>query len=1760
MTLKRYEPRRRLRSGASRKQLESFLKTPDYSDLYRSIARSRKKRKEQQQIAEAQARVPSFQPSQPEQILEQELQKPAGGTVAEQQAQQTWQQKQEKKAPGKKIWENFWEGANKVAREGASLASLLATEKLPWVNKSLADVAKENPVKSGTRSFAPSNVLENIFQVEALGDLGTQMREKGVTYDDILNQFSENAKRNPVDGRYYKLNEKGELTKELAAQEKVEDAYESSDIGTYESVNDVLETGLNLLGFTTREEGGGFLNQLRTGKSLIASPYSALLSKENEAGLGLMAAGQAIAKGEPVPENFTRIPEMPKKLGLELMYDPLNLVELIPVGLALKGLRIKNVKAIASEVVENSKSVDGKIIGKVLLNSDEGREVIRYETIRKYVGQEFIPIKAGAFVGDSKQLGYTRNELLNLRATIEDEVINAKYFDQAKVKKMHKMDPDAPIKTTIEGRTYSINESERFLKQINELLVNDEILTNKARGITIPGQQVRYGAKGRGVIRGQFETADDIDLSAKNLFDTPVAEKILASGDPSRLFRFTNKLGESVKGGINFAVDAISPRLRLAPASILSRTMQKFNGRANDYLEASVQVHNAQIRSIPDLIEMGPAFAQLKRIGVPFQFNPERGIVKIGETDITPQLLKSLGIKVDNAVLKGDQPLILNTSDFIDNFFTTTGNKQYWRLLGTDDAGKAMLTDTGKWIAKYQRIYKERVDELVARGVIDPEDFTIGERGSSYISRIASELRLLDEAAETIKTDPKKFDFTKLRFFDEEAAQKYVAEGGRYIQDPFDVLRIFLSNSYVKQFDTELSRRVRGIDATKTIVDQSPMQTLSKTIENLDAKIKQVIDFSPTFTATKFPHVSPRTFNTLTNHFPELTEEILRLERLNPGAERAGAFTNLRSQIKALQKDPNSTYSKRLAQLKKVEDDNKKLQNVYGSYHESIKRDPITRITKKKLGLAERQSVEEFETAFIKAIKGVPLGKSTLRLGQEGLKLAENVGNFMRGIMANFDLASPLIQGQFVLARDPKAWSEGTKLMVGSLADDAVYYDFIVNHTDTIQKMIDGGIPLGSRTSDFFYAFQKGGRDSVLPNFLKQYFTKADLPGANAFRWAGNLKRQGVDKLSGLYSNPLDAYKILTYEALEPLTKNAKELEDLHAFIRHSTGSMDTAAMGIGQTQRSIEGTLAAFSPRLVRGMVALTIDAFRGNLSGKLAREAWAKLVMAQIIIMKELADVTGGDLNLDPTSSNFATVKTSTGTYGLSQTLLTPMKALAETAEISYDSPEAWKPGHGFWKTGWIKQDGKTLANPIARLPRQKAAPLGGPLWDYFTGVDFFGQESTLAKSLKTLLPLPFSVQNAMIDDINRATRDPDVTLPVLGEFDFYGGMVIDPLGVKQFPPSNWDILYQIRDEVTARRFPETRPGKPATWSDLSQTQRLALENPSSSLLENLTLAEQALILDDAKRLKDIETKVYDTYRLDTIGVPKAVNDYFEQSIEIDKKYNPKIEQLTNQLKEGRLNSSPAQFEPAMRKFKNDRKDILNDKYEEKDLIYDKNPEIQQYFNEQALLNPENTFKWFEEQYKQKVFFNPAFDLPDGEFDYRASKEAERLFFQNELQGNKELFDQIVTLQFFKKDMNEYEADLELSRHMFSGYYFEKIDQSILEEFKDVEDIYYNSYQPGSGDYKTALRDGNERLAKFITLRNDVRKNIRKQNPLLDAWVFRMGYDNTLLSEPFLISEGVVDPEEKFRWRDPREAIDWQLAWKNRRETYPGFYQDPN
>jgi hypothetical protein len=66
------------------------------------------------------------------------------------------------------------------------------------------------------------------------------------------------------------------------------------------------------------------------------------------------------------------------------------------------------------------------------------------------------------------------------------------------------------------------------------------------------------------------------------------------------------------------------------------------------------------------------------------------------------------------------------------------------------------------------------------------------------------------------------------------------------------------------------------------------------------------------------------------------------------------------------------------------------------------------------------------------------------------------------------------------------------------------------------------------------------------------------------------------------------------------------------AFIRNLTGGLDSRALGVGPTQRALEGFYLAFSPRLLRSTVALVGDLSKGlaDPRGRAAAEALSKLV----------------------------------------------------------------------------------------------------------------------------------------------------------------------------------------------------------------------------------------------------------------------------------------------------------------------------------------------------------------------------------------------------------------------------------------------------------------------------------------------------------------------------------------------------------------------
>ena len=1748
--LERYERQNRLRNKARKNQLGALLQQPD-PRLYEQAIKRRQEADFRKRVKKIEAQVPETQPSL-EDAATKELRMPAGGTETEQGIIKNTAQRTLSGllGGGGKILEAL----DAATKTSVSAISHLGTANLPFTDKNAFELFQTSPLKNEMRPL----------QIDALNKLGKSMRNQGITAGDYLGaspNIEENNKRS----------------------QKILNAYDKSDIGVYENVNDTIEAGLNAIGVSTVDDRG-FLDDLFT----VFTPYGQatqlgdLLTPTNEstsvAAVNAKLATEAAQKGEPIPQGLTKIPEMSKKLGLELTYDPLNFAEIgyiakvagktkalfkanQPLGLRSKATVAREGQIISKQQIGAATSAniatdDNLLYRPVLLNPDEASGVITYETIGRYVDSVDLPTRSGFVVGSEvsdARLGYRRQELIDMYENLFAEVSTAKYFDQAKVRKQSKLNPQAEAVTAFNGKIRNIEESEKFLKQLNNLLVNDEVISKVSRGIEDDFTNVRYGPKSP---RSNFDKASDIDVNAKNLYETPTAANILTGLGVSGKIAGKEIPGLAAfrKGFFSF----ISPRSKIAGDVFTNPTSSP-----SEFVEGAHQVWLQQTAAIPDLVEKAPGLAELKRIGSPFEYNAVTGITKIGGIELTPELFRAAKLKVPT--LTDDGQMILPTSDFFAKFFTSKGDQQYWQLLnavgnsGIDNVGDAMLTPVGKWVKKYQKIIDERMEEVFARNVTgyDRAAFIPALRGETYVGRIAAQLIGDGDKAEKALLSGSQFDLTKARAVSDQEIQNFIKEGGRYVNDPYDILRNILFKTYNDQFTEELSQRALNITAFK--FDASGQFAGRKMIDDT------VNDIQNKITNPQADVFIGKDYNTLINNFPELTEQVNAAEILT-GREKQMAFASINKNINKLKKDVNSVYSQRIKQIEEVAKDTAERKNQYASFVKMTSNDTffqdrtINRKTREKIAKAFGISkVENLESELTKALKDYKLTKGMI-VGADGvLKFSERLGNTMKGIYANVDLAAPLLQGQFILARDPASWAAGTKLMVEALQDEKVYYQFIADHSETVQKLINGSVPMGSRTSDFFYLFQKGGKDIEAGSRIarglgkitgKGYQTKADIP---IYASTKKLKGQVGKKLSGTYSDPLDAYKILTYEALEPLAKTADEIEDLNHFIRASTGSMDLGAMGVGQTQQRIENTLAFFSPRLFRGITALSADVLRGGLRGSLAREAWGKLGMAQIILMKEFSDITGGELSLDPSSGNFASVKLPSGeTIGFSQTLTPIFRMLAETAEIAMDDPSAFPKFVTQPRASAVEGKGKSpIYNPYTRTLRSKSSVLGGSVWDIATGEDYFGYDITLTETLKKLaVPVPFSIQSSIVDDVNRAAREPDLVLPLVGELDFYWLQLLNPLGIKEYPQSNWDYLYNTRDEVAARRFP-SGTDKLTQWNDLSELQKAGLLNPPSEILENLSEGERNQIQKDSTLLKQVAEKVYANVTSPT--TPEFMEPYWDNYNKITQKYKFQIEELTEELKQGNLSSSPLQYESAMRIYKRKRSEILDKKYTDVDEIFSK--DVESYLDSQKEKTVENSMKYYVDLFQEKVFDNPDFDLANGEFDYQAMKLADKLFLQNDLNGNKELYDQIVSLRFQKKDLNDFEAEVVLGTHIFGGKYFEGADKATLAQYPDVERNYYDTYQKASNDFKRVLRDENPRLAEFISVRNQVRKNLRMNDPYLDAWVYRSGYDNKLLSDAWLIN-GQQNPSELYSWRDVAMPVDWSYLKRNEKTAFPEYY----
>ena len=251
--------------------------------------------------------------------------------------------------------------------------------------------------------------------------------------------------------------------------------------------------------------------------------------------------------------------------------------------------------------------------------------------------------------------------------------------------------------------------------------------------------------------------------------------------------------------------------------------------------------------------------------------------------------------------------------------------------------------------------------------------------------------------------------------------------------------------------------------------------------------------------------------------------------------------------------------------------------------------------------------------------------------------LAGNVANTSRWLQANADWGAPFIHGQPTLTRNPKVWAKSTGGQFAAFANPAIQGKFILDHIETFKEMAQYGIPVGDM--EMFIALEKGQGlpvaklTSWLPSNrggkllghvigdIDSGASEADLAnfdrgvlaiGRGAAKMRGGSQtavNQTFGRFQSSYSMFLAMNRALLWEAMKPWwTKSGRPgstLPELAAYIRNMTGGLDTQALGVSSGQRNIESMFMAFSPKLLRSTIALTVDAMRyvpaeaGRLAG---------------------------------------------------------------------------------------------------------------------------------------------------------------------------------------------------------------------------------------------------------------------------------------------------------------------------------------------------------------------------------------------------------------------------------------------------------------------------------------------------------------------------------------------------------------------------------
>ena len=588
---------------------------------------------------------------------------------------------------------------------------------------------------------------------------------------------------------------------------------------------------------------------------------------------------------------------------------------------------------------------------------------------------------------------------------------------------------------------------------------------------------------------------------------------------------------------------------------------------------------------------------------------------------------------------------------------------------------------------------------------------------------------------------------------------------------------------------------------------------------------------------------------------------------------------------------------------------------------------------------------------------------------------------------------------------------------------------------------------------------------------------------------------------------PGDFIRIELYKAMRSTAmKSEHGLEEAAGMINKMTGALSSSSFGVSRRQQQIERGWLFFSPRYTRSAMALLTDVYRGGLRGEMARQSVIGMLGTGALAYAGFCAALKQKPNFDPTDSGFMSVQVGGDRVGIGTFYTQFLRLAAKIAATSYDDDarEAFVGSDG---TGFVKRINR---NPLVSWIRGRSSPIGSIAWTQAVGSDYMGREingSLLERLENTSRSLtPIWAEGALLERPYRTGGIATTT-------EVFGGRVR--------PLSAYERRRDLRDTLGVAAY-----GK--KWKELNQGARKKIENGEV----------KGVSAGDVLSLEEL-TQAHRAQLPERGGREEAIEGYYAVRDEIEEELQENIGQGLDHLNAGVID-----FEIFRRNYLQPAYAINRKKMEE---LHDETGEhagVHQYFHTMAKkFGNEHVEDLAYQEYVSEVIATDAFDDPTG-FNYR-KKDAVVKAFRDK--WGDEVYAYVQEIFKTGSGIPDQVQELWEGKKRFN-YYFKDVDELTIASLPRSAEIksLYERWLELTKNQQYELEQENPLLKTFFNKRKAVKIQLRKQDRLLDAWLFRFGYTNTLLHPENQLSPDGLD-DARIYWRMPELGSngDWRQIW---------------